>query len=108
MSAVFMVGFVSGAPGCTGGTMNPSLTSRGCHCLAPAGDSTTSHSWAKIVSRYLLSHCVGVGVHAPSRPDVMVYSPNPVSFELAQPKPNALSSDASGSKPTPDSGELPC
>jgi hypothetical protein len=51
MSAVDIVGGFILPSTWASGTMKPSFTSRGCHCLAPAGDSTSSHSWEKIVSR---------------------------------------------------------
>jgi hypothetical protein len=51
MSAVVITGGFILPSTCASGTQNPSLTSTGSHCLAPAGDSLTSHWWAKIVSR---------------------------------------------------------
>src|SRR5688500_9751717 len=108
MSAVDIVGGLTLPATWAAGTQKPSLTSRGCHCLAPAGDSTSSHSWAKIVSRYMLSHWVGVGVHAPSRPDVIVYSPKPVSWLLDQPIPCAIRPALSGSGPTTSGATAPC
>ena len=51
---------------------------------------------------------VGVGVHAPSRPEVTVYSPRPVSWVLAQPRPISLIFAASGASPTASAGPFPC
>ena len=49
-----------------------------------------------------MSHLIGVGVHAPSMPLVMVWSPMPLSWPLAQPSPCCAMSAPSGSAPTSD------
>src|SRR3954447_23857278 len=59
------------------------------HCFAPAGLSVSSHSWPKRISKKLLSHLLGVGVHVTSRPLVIASAPFPLAYSLFQPSPCA-------------------
>src|SRR6185437_7294371 len=52
-------------------------------------------------------HLMGVGVHAPSRPLVMVSSPIPLPWLLTQPSPCWAMSAPSGSAPTFDASPAP-
>ena len=63
---------------CASGTVPAAAPSFGFHWWAPAGLFVSSHSWPNRVSKKLLSHVVGVGVQAPSRPLVIVSAPLPL------------------------------
>ena len=89
------------------GAISSSFTSIACQTFAPAGVSTSSHSYPKRRSKYPLSHCVGFAVHAPSKPLVMVSLPLPDPKELDQPNPISSSDAPSGSVPTLSSGPAP-
>ncbi|CAB4534551.1 unannotated protein [freshwater metagenome] len=57
----------------------------------------------------MLSHCVGVGVHAPSRPLEIVSAPLPLPKVFFQPSPICSIGAPSGSAPTYFSGDAaPC
>src|SRR5918998_4808651 len=72
----------------------------GVHCFAPAGLVVSSHSYLNRFSRNPLSHLVGLLVHAPSRPLVMVWGPLPLPYLFFQPRPCSSMGAASGSGPT--------
>ena len=74
------------------------------HWFAPAGLCESSHSWPKRTSKKVLSHCVGVGVHVTSRPEVMASWSLPVPKDCFQPRPCSSSGAPSGSVPTYFSG----
>src|SRR5882672_6910106 len=57
------------------------------HCLAPAGDLVSSHSYLNRFSKKLLLHNAGVVVHVTSSPLEMVSLPCPVPWLLFQPRP---------------------
>src|SRR4029077_6295581 len=78
------------------------------HCCAPAGLFVNSHSKPNRFSRKLLLHLVGVVVHVPSRPLVVVSPPLPVPKLLLQPRPCASRPLASGSLPTFEADPAPC
>ncbi len=66
-------------------------SSVGIHCVAPAGLFVCFHSYLNNNLRYELSHLVGVAVHAPSIPLVIVSSALPFPSQL----------DLNGTTPTP-------
>ncbi len=59
------------------------------------------------MSQKLLSHSMGVGVHAPSRPLVMVSLPLPLPWVFSQPKPIEWTGQPSGSGPTRSGSPAP-
>lgn len=63
---------------CAEGTVPSPAPPLGRHCLAPAGDSVSSHSKLKRFQKKLLLHLVGELVQVTSRPEVMVSAPLPV------------------------------
>ncbi len=77
-SVVAIIGACLTDGSCASGTASAAAPSLGFHCLAPAGLSASSHSKPKRVSKKLLSHVIGVGVQAPSRPLVIVSLPLPL------------------------------
>src|ERR1700716_3609356 len=111
MSVVAIIGGCRFDGSCASGTAFAAAPFFGFHWFAPAGLLVSSHSWPNNVSKKLLSHFVGVGVHAPSRPLVMVWPAMPLSNALAQPRPWCASSAPSGASPTcfvsPAPGALP-
>src|SRR6187551_1400252 len=68
------------------GTVPAPAPAFGFHCCAPAGLFVNSHSKPNKFSKKLLLHFVGVVVHAPSRPLVMVSAPAPVPKVFFQPR----------------------
>src|SRR5918996_5720774 len=85
---------------CASGTVPWASGFLGVHCFAPAGLVVSSHSYLKRFSRNPLSHWVGLLVHAPSRPLVIVCAPLPLSYLFFQPRPCSSIPVASGSGPT--------
>ena len=78
MSAAVIIGDWVSSPVVASGTVLSPAPPSGFHWLAPAGLLVTSHSYLKRVSKKELSHVVGVGVHAPSRPEVVMSVALPV------------------------------
>src|SRR5690606_7095587 len=72
----------------------------GAHCQAPAGLFTSSHSYSNNILKYVSSHWVGVGVHAPSMPLPIVSLLLPLPYLLIQPRPWASMGASSGDGPT--------
>src|SRR2546425_1815373 len=94
---------------CASGTVSFASGFFGVHCFAPAGLVVSSHSYLNRFSRNPLSHFVGLLVHAPSNPLVMVSSPLPVPKRFFQPRPCSSTPAASGSGPTlSTAGAAPC
>src|SRR5262245_65564591 len=93
---------------CASGTVPWASGFLGFHCLAPAGLMVSSHSYLKRFSRKPLSHLVGLLVHAPSRPLVMVSPPLPLPCLLTQPMPWFSTGVPSGSTPTLEPAAAPC
>src|SRR3954467_7794893 len=107
-SVVSIIGACFFDGSCASGTASAAAPPVGFHCFAPAGLSVSSHSKPNSVSKKLLSHFVGVGVHAPSRPLVIVSPPLPVPNSFFQPSPIACTGQPSGSGPTSDGSPAPC
>src|SRR5918992_5535945 len=85
---------------CASGTVPWASGFFGVHCLAPAGLVVSSHSYLNRFSRNPLSHLVGLSVHAPSSPLVIVCAPLPLRYLFFQPRPCSSIGAASGSGPT--------
>ena len=64
------------------GTVFAACPSFGIHWMAPAGLRVCSHSKANRFVRYIIVHCVGAAVQAPSRPLVTVSSALPLPHLL--------------------------
>src|SRR5205814_2418056 len=97
------------AGSCASGTVPLASGFLGFHWLAPAGLFVSSHSYLVRLSRYPLSHLVGLSVQAPSRPLVIVSSPLPLPKPFFQPRPCCSVGAASGSGPTYwTAGAAPC
>src|SRR5438105_10489407 len=93
---------------CASGTVPFASGFFGVHCFAPAGLVVSSHSYLNRFSRNPLSHVVGLFVHAPSRPLVIVWAPLPLPWAFFQPRPCSSRGLASGSGPTcPAAGAAP-
>src|SRR5689334_6265494 len=88
----------SDAP-CASGTRFAPLLSAGIHCVAPAGLLDWTQSKANRLSRYCKDHLVGVALHAPSRPLVMVSPALPLPHLFSQPNPCFSILAAAGSAP---------
>src|SRR6187455_3064067 len=71
---------------CASGTVPAPAPFLGFHCCAPAGLFVNSHSNPNRFSKKLLLHLVGVVVHAPSRPLVIVLTPLPLPNEFFHPR----------------------
>src|SRR5437763_8769794 len=71
---------------CASGTVPLASGFLGLNCLAPAGLVVSSHSYLSRLSRYPLSHFVGLSVHAPSRPLVIESPPLPLPKPFFQPR----------------------
>src|SRR5688572_7955769 len=95
-----MVGACVSFLSCASGTVPAPPLFFGFHCCAPAGLLLNSHSKPKRFSKKLLLHLVGVVVHAPSSPLVMVCAPCPEPYEFFQPKPCSSIPAPAGSMPT--------
>ena len=54
-----------------------------------------------------MSQVIGVGVQAPSMPEVMVWSPMPLSWPEIQPRPCWAMSAPSGEMPTLEASPVP-
>ncbi len=78
------------------------------HCLAPAGDLVSSHSYLNRCSKKSLLQRAGVVVQVTSRPLETVSLPCPLPKLLTQPRPCASIGAPSGSGPLCDSGAAPC
>src|SRR5436190_19041959 len=85
---------------CASGTVPCASGFFGVHCFAPAGLVVSSHSYLNRFSRKPLSHWVGLLVHAPSSPLVMVWAPLPLRYLFFQPRPCSSIGAPSGSGPT--------
>src|ERR1700704_683408 len=85
---------------CASGTVPLASGFFGVHCFAPAGLIVSSHSYLNRFSRNPLSHLVGSLVHAPSRPLVIVWAPQPLPNVFFQPRPCSSRVAPSGSGPT--------
>src|SRR5918998_3195097 len=85
---------------CASGTVPFASGFLGVHCLAPAGLVVSSHSYLNRFSMNPLSHLVGLLVHAPSSPLVIVCAPLPLPYLFFQPRPCSSSGAPSGSGPT--------
>src|ERR671916_1671158 len=72
---------------CASGTVPRASGFLGVHCLAPAGLVVSSHSYLNRFSRNPLSHWIGLLVHAPSSPLVIVWAPLPLPYLFLQPSP---------------------
>src|SRR5580704_942348 len=72
----------------------------GTHWFLPAGLFVSSHSKPNRFSKKLLSHFVGLVVHAPSNPLVNASAPLPLPWLFFQPKPCSSMGAPSGSRPT--------
>src|ERR1044071_1201305 len=82
-----MVGACRRAGSCASGTVPAPAPSFGFHWLAPAGLLVSSPSKPNRLSKKLLLHCVGVVVHAPSKPLVIVSPAFPLPKLFLQPRP---------------------
>src|SRR3981081_4795222 len=100
MSVLAIIGGCRFDGSCASGTASAPAPFFGFHWFAPAGFFVGSHSWPNSVSKKLLSHFVGVGVHAPSRPLVMAWPAMPLSNAFTQPRPWFASSAPSGAETT--------
>src|SRR5882672_1709939 len=85
---------------CASGTVPAPAPSFGFHWYAPAGLFVSSHSYPNKILKKLLSHVIGVFVHAPSSPLVIASPPLPLPKLFFQPRPCSSSGAASGSGPT--------
>ncbi len=74
-SVVSIIGACRFDGSCASGTAFAAAPPFGFHCHAPAGLFSFSHSKPNRISKKLLSHAVGVVVHAPSGPPVIVSPP---------------------------------
>ncbi len=97
-SVVSMVGRCFLAASWASGTV--SSASLATHWCAPAGDASSSHSWANRFLKKPLPQRVGVSVQVTSSPLVIVSPALPDPWELCHPRPWASSGAASGSGPT--------
>jgi hypothetical protein len=86
------------------GTVLAACPPFGIHWMAPPGLRVCSHSKANRFVRYIIVHCVGAAVQAPSRPLVTVSSALPLPHLLRQPRPCASMAAAVGSGPTQSDG----
>src|SRR6185369_8790138 len=100
MSVVSIIGACRFDASCASGTVPWASGFLGVHWFAPAGLFVSSHSYWNRFSRNPLSHLVGLFVHAPSRPLVIVWAPLPLPNLFVQPRPCASMAAASGSGPT--------
>src|SRR5947209_16614412 len=87
MSDVSIIGACRFDGSCASGTVPLASGFLGFHCFAPAGLVVSSHSYLVRFSRYPLSHFVGLLVHAPSRPLVIVCAPLPFPCLFFHPRP---------------------
>src|SRR6476659_2920983 len=78
------------------------------HCFAPAGLSSSSHSFSNRFVKKPAPHVVGVLVQVTSRPLVMASLPLPEPYVLFQPRPCCSRGAPSGSGPTLSAGPAPC
>src|SRR5215467_11188634 len=85
---------------CASGTEPWASGFLGRNCLAPAGLVVSSQSYLWRFSRNPLSHFVGLLVHAPSRPLVIVSDPFPLPNLFFHPNPCSSILAPSGSGPT--------
>src|SRR5437764_11017742 len=93
---------------CASGTVPWASGFLGVHCFAPAGLVVSSQSYLNRFSRNPLSHLIGLLVHAPSRPLVIVWAPLPLPYLFFQPIPWSSRGAPSGSGPTlPVAGAAP-
>src|SRR6476620_5909023 len=99
-SVVNIIGACRLAGSCASGTVPCASGFFGVHCLAPAGLVVSSHSYLNRFSRKPLSHLVGLLVHAPSSPLVIVWAPLPLPYLFFQPRPCSSIGAPSGSGPT--------
>src|SRR5437868_15217596 len=86
-SVVSMNGECFFAGSCASGTVPAPAPFFGVHWCAPAGLFVSSHSKPNRFAKKLLFHLVGVVVHAPSNPLVVVCAPLPLPTLLVQPRP---------------------
>src|SRR5580698_9077627 len=94
---------------CASGTVFAAAPSFGVHCQPPPGLFVSSHSCSKRLPKNPLSHLVGVDVHAPSRPEVIVASALPVLNVLRQPRFCSSMPAPAGANPTYCAGSAaPC
>ena len=105
-SVVSIVGRCFFGGSCASGTS--ASASFATHCFAPAGLSTSSHSWPKRFWKKPCPHCVGVEVQVTSRPLVIASPPLPEPYVLRQPRPCSSMGAPSGSGPTWSAGPAPC
>src|SRR5881275_2058600 len=96
-SVVSIIGACRFDGSCASGTVPWASGFFGVHCFAPAGLVVNSHSYLNRFSRNPLSHWVGLLVHAPSRPLVIVWGPLPLLYLFFQPRPCSSRGAPSGS-----------
>src|SRR5207244_3646331 len=84
-SVVSIIGACRFDGSCASGTVPWASGFLGVHWFAPAGLVVSSQSYLNRLSRYPLSHVVGLSVQAPSIPLVTVSSPLPVPKVFLQP-----------------------
>ena len=78
------------------------------HWFAPAGLFVSTHSLLKRILKKEWLHCLGVGVHVTSSPEVIASVPLPDLKSLFHPNPCSSRPAASGSLPTWEAGPAPC
>src|SRR3989304_9930908 len=81
-SVVSMVGLCFFDGSCASGMISGAFFAT--HCLAPAGDLVSSHSYLNRFSKKLLLHSAGVLVQVTSMPLEIVSAPCPVHASLTQ------------------------